>query len=529
MQDHLSFSRFDILIEREAERLTREAELKPAPPFPDALCSPSATRERRERARRDFWFFDQVYFPPESYQDYAPPGEYHRDLVKRAQLPGIHIEAGPRGWAKTVTLKKFTAWLYFAGLLEVGMAYSATLDHASPLLQSIFRILTENPRIEHDFAPTIYQGSAESFDIGSRHFAHRCMMSIYSLRRSARGTSRDFNRPTFCIGDDLQTKNSPLGSEANREVVQRISETYKSMTPGSTMVVAGNNFDTECYIEDLRKQKELGTLPAHWDVSITPAWQPETGSTWPERYEAETEEELMTLVEADDEEDWGGNFQGCPTHRDGRIFPRSKYATYTALPLDVIGVAWNDPNLSLKSAGDTTAMGALLWSRSTGKYYVALASARSYADHEKLLDDYLSIKTVLLRRIPYMGFDGNVNQEVNWTLFVRTWCKLRNRPYPKLHYRKYHVDSLAKNAQLAWNAGDILFPEGFRETENGTVFTNQIFKFAGKKKNKKDDAPDWLISAFEFIHEMNIARPGRSRSGSKSRTPIVHADYYSGI
>jgi len=77
------------------------------------------------------------------------------------------------------------------------------------------------------------------------------------------------------------------------------------------------------------------------------------------------------------------------------------------------------------------------------------------------------------------------------------------------------VDLLAKNAKAAWAAGDILFKKGIAKEEEGELFLNQVFAFVGKKADKKDDAPDVLISANELIHEMALVkRPSVSQHTS---------------
>lgn len=518
------FSRLELLVQAERERLRRAAELLPGTPWPESEKSPERVRARYARACQDYWYFDQQYFPPSAYQNYARPGEFQRYLVRTASGAGIHVEHGPRGSAKTVTLKKFMAWLYYRGTLQVGMTYGSTIEKAGPLQESIGLILSENPRIVHDLRPRIIEQDDEHFSFTSPLLGHRAYLSTFSLRRSARGMSRGFHRPTFALGDDLQNENSPLGSESNAAVLRHIGEVYKSMADSQRMLmIVGNNFSPECFIEDLRIRQEHGLLAPHWNVHITPAWDPATGSYWPERYPATSEEEMRAMVEADDDEDWYGNFQGAPIEPTGKIFPVSGYVEMEddSMPEDAQGVGWCDPNLSLKGAGDTTAVGSLLWTPRHDLYLVQDPHCESFADPNRLLALYLQV----LQRpnVLFGGMDGHVSQASTWTAFIRGFCFKEGIPFPVVHFRRYLTDHLAKNVQIPWSQGRVRFPHGFANTPVGKLFRRQILTFAGKKKNRKDDAADWLISSFELLHELHLARPGNP---DPPEPPVGVDDYY---
>jgi len=89
-------------------------------------------------------------------------------------------------------------------------------------------------------------------------------------------------------------------------------------------------------------------------------------------------------------------------------------------------------------------------------------------------------------------------------------------------YKRYHVDDLAKNAQMVWNNGLIYLPENMLISEEGKSFLNQMFAFAGKKSNKKDDAPDALVCAFEFIHERHLIKSVSTKNTLTSITDFFN-------
>jgi hypothetical protein len=188
------------------------------------------------------------------------------------------------------------------------------------------------------------------------------------------------------------------------------------------------------------------------------------------------------------------------------------YAEWSALPADLVALVWCDPNLALKSQGDTTAMHAIGFSRSTGKKYVIAPRCKSFSDSNDLLAGYMRIVSDLYAmRVPVtaLGFDGNVSQESHWTNHLRSYAREQRIPTPRIEFRHYSVSDIAKNTQMEFNRGAFLFPPGFAKTEEGMRYTAQLWSFSGKKRSgHKDDAPDALICGNEFLYDLGYgSRP----------------------
>jgi hypothetical protein len=65
-----------------------------------------------------------------------------------------------------------------------------------------------------------------------------------------------------------------------------------------------------------------------------------------------------------------------------------------------------------------------------------------------------------------------------------------------------------KTAQYLWDAGKIIFPKGFKDSYMGETFLDQIYSFQGKANSRgrqKDDAPDSLCCAIQFLFEKGFA------------------------
>jgi len=192
--------------------------------------------------------------------------------------------------------------------------------------------------------------------------------------------------------------------------------------------------------------------------------------------------------------EWGDAAQGW-------IFKRDFYSTYTELPSDAKGVIYCDPNLSKKQKGDTTAIVKLLYSALSQCYYVEDVVCKSFDDANELLKSLFALYHND-PKIFSICFDGNVNQESQWTQHIRNFSQIYNTPVPVVDYKKYSVDDLSKNAAILWNEGRIKFRAGISETVDGSEFLTQLYSFTSKKNNKtRDDAPDALICAIQSLFD----------------------------
>ena len=527
------------------KREQSKALLRPAPPWPSADLGDEAALARVAEATADFWAFDRLYFPPEVYtQGHAPPDDYHRHLVDEAQRPGVYIHLGARIHGKTVTAKKLLVWLLLTGRVTIAGTLSQKLDVARNILADVAALIRDNPRITHDWQPRFPVCNADALMMVTERegtcprYRHA---QAFSEGRSVRGYARGFARPEWILCDDLENRKSPMGAAQVKRRIKVLQEAAKSMatptddSPGGTLVCLGNNFDERCAMHTLLKEYEGtgegSTLPPSWRVERWPAWietprivqnsdggtfEMPAGPLWAARFPATTVADLRVRLEPADEDEWQGEFLQNPQPPEGNVFSREHYLEYDALPEDARGVLYCDPNLSIKGKGDTTAITALLFSPAVQSYFVAGARCRSFGDSNDLLDALLDVRDAVNEapgrsRVASVGFDGNVTQESSWTNNVRNWCRIRGRAFPRITWCRYRVDDLAKNTQTAWSNGEIAFPRGFGQTEEGRRYLAQLYAFHGKRapSQMNDDAPDSLICADELLRERGVVkRPG---------------------
>lgn len=491
------------------EKAAHRRALEPAPPWPASERSEAKRKARVAKSCKDFWFFDKTYFTEDMYSGgHAAPCQMHRDIAVFADTPGVHLVCGPREHGKTVTAKKKTIHGILTGRIRIGGTLSHTMPTASNILVDLISLIEDNPRLMEDFGVVFIEKNKEQCALRTSAFKHTVHFAAFSEGRSVRGFSRQFGRPTYLLADDIETLASPLGEEHTKARVKMVAEAYRSLTGGGTILWCANNFDVRCATNTLKLAAEQHALPPGWHVHIYQAWTP-SGPLWKAKFPATSESEMKVMVRATSEADFQGNDQQNPQPDDGERFPRGHYKEWVSLPEDVRGIVIVDPNLSLKEKGDTTAIAQLLYSPKEDCYYIGLGvRCKSYRASDTLLDDTLSMRDPSM--IIAVVFDGNVNQEAQWTNNIRSWCQINKRPFPRVVYHRYNTDIIAKNAELVYAKGRLLFPPGMQSGEEGSRAMQQFFAWSGKKAGRKDDFPDIVICGIEALGEIGFAKPRQS-------------------
>jgi len=512
----------------EAERNERELLelLKPVDGWTGEDATPEARERRLAESDADFWAWDAYYYPTYLYDDYAPSGQFHRNLVSVADCTDkcAHIWMGPRECAKTVTMKKKFVYNMLHGKRKYMALGGETLLPAMNALEDIMTFIDTNDRIKYDYSIVWLQASQNALFIKTNMNKHGTYVSPVSLDRSTKAMQRNVSRLDFVYVTDAENITSSLTKDAIAQRIAWINEARTSLTKNGTLLWEGNNFDPRCAMNHLLTEQERGILSEYFILHIYPAWgvfpsngnvaagftpadvtlSGVEGSVWPERYPATSEAEMKSMCKPMDEYDWCGNYQQKPRIKSGDIFPDTFYQEWKELPDDLKGVIYADQNCSLKGKGDTTAVTALAWSPSTMSYYVYGAHCKSYSNPNKLLMDIIVLRGLTEDIVSgrHVGFDGNVSQEATWTNNVRNFVQINEFPFPPIHYKKYKVDDITKGVQSVYQDGKLFFPPGFRILPEGKEYTDQLFAFQGKKAGKTDDAPDSLVCAFELLTEI---------------------------
>lgn len=502
-------------------RLEIEEQMRVVIPFSEKERTPAAIKARLKRSDEDFFFWDQTYFPAAMYDEYFPPGWFHKEIVRIMDLTDkkAHVMHGPRDSGKTGTAKKKFLYNFLHGKRHYQLFGSETLAPAQTAIVDMLFLLETNERLKHDYKLEWNEASSENLFARSVSNPAGTYVGALSEDRSSRGKQRAFFlRPDLIYLTDFENKTSSFTRDAIEKRILMVNEMRTSLSSKGTLFWEGNNFSVDCAMNYLFTEAERGVLSEEFILHKHAAWDPSrkgsSKSIWFERFPAKSESEMKKMCAPMDDHDWDGNFQGTPTEKSGEIFPDTFYQEWRELPPDLRGVIFLDPNCSLKSKGDTTAITCLSFSIMHQKYFITSARCKSYSDPNQLIKDFLILRSAeKIREISIIAqaFDGNVAQESTWTNFLLNFSKLHNMPLPFIEFKRYKVDDLASVAENEWKTSKFLFPPGFRKTEEGKRYTDQLFKFKTKKSHGKDDAPDTLISALELMQEYHINMLGGNR------------------
>lgn len=503
------------------------------PAFSKSQMTAATTKKRLEIATKNFWAWDKIYFPAEVFPDYAAPGFYHKELIGITDLHDAkaHIFYGPRKTAKTSWLKRKIIFDFLHARRKYIGFGSGTLLAPKLFLESVYAFLSTNKRIKHDYH---LSWGKISLDYGLQLTTNHSItpegsfIQPLSEERSTRGGQINLiDRYDLISFTDLENETSSLTKDAVRKRIDRINEMRSSLEDWGTLIAEGNNFHVDCAMNTLKKEMENGVLSENFQLHIHKAWDEsrpgKAKSVWFAKYPASSEAELKKMLKPENDYDWSGNFQQEPKVRGSDIFPPEFYQEWNSLPKDLRAAIYTDPNLSLKMKGDTTTTGGFAFSPSTQKFYVLPGLiCKPYSDPNELIGDTLMLREKIKSNGIYsrvMAFDGNVSQESHWTQHVRNYSRLKGIPVPSIEYKKYNVDALIKNAEKIYKNRDVFFPPGFKTTETGERFLRQFNSFAGKKRNKKDDAPDWFICIIELLYELKLV----FYSGNFNLSNAVHS------
>lgn len=509
----MSFSAIDIAMQKRSEELRLRESFVDAAAWPEAERSQECIDRRRKRCDDNFWAWDETYFPAELYKGgKATPGLLQRRVVEHAKRPGIQLVIGPRKHGKTVTAKKYLAWALVTGRISVAGTYCETLPKASAMLDDI-QWLLQNARVAHDYQVAVLESNADQLRarIGRNELV---TVAAFSEGRSVRGYVAGFSRPQFLLADDIETLDSSFTQPAVDGRIRRLGETYQSLDEGGTVLVLANNFRRESAVNRLLTESEQGLLPERWNVHHYAAWH-RGRPIWPSRFPATSEDALRALVGAYDDADWMGNYQGRPQPPAGYIFRREFVQFATEIPKDARGVVFVDPNLSKKSKGDTTGIARLRYSPTTELYYLG-GCARSFSSAGELLESALDL---LDGWSSQLGMDGNVSQESHWSQHIRSWCRIHKRPFPPVHFKRYHVDQIAGNLHKLWIDGLVRLEPSMANS----AALEQLIAFTSKAAGNKDDFPDAAISAAQMLNERRMDRGSGQRQTTAS---LIIPDVY---
>lgn len=184
---------------------------------------PKASKQRRDKAWNDFWFFSRTYFP--HYIKSEERSVFH--VYMHETLPGLVDDpkgkkeaiVAPRGEAKsTYVTQLFTLWCIITGRKRFPVIIMDAFDQAALMLEAIKAELEVNPRLSMDFPECSGQGRV--WQAGTIITANNCMIKVAGSGKKLRGYRFGPFRPDLVVLDDIENDEN-VKSKEQRDKLER--------------------------------------------------------------------------------------------------------------------------------------------------------------------------------------------------------------------------------------------------------------------------------------------------------------------
>lgn len=239
---------------------------------------PAAKAARIRRAREDFGFFVQHYFP--HYAEKPSPA-FHLEAAERVKSdPNIKaVIEWFRGAAKSVLFDCIIPiWLANQEQrgLNLGVIIGANLEAATRLLIDLQVELTANERLLHDFGD---QKTTGSWEKGEFTTAAGVKFIALGMRQGVRGLRNRQHRPDYIVIDDIDDLDMSRNPARLSQAVSWIERSILGMLDegDSRVFIVNNRIAKDQVMTRMQKAKP------HWWHSFVPAHDG-IESAWPDKF-----------------------------------------------------------------------------------------------------------------------------------------------------------------------------------------------------------------------------------------------------
>lgn len=256
--------------------------------------SPAARQTRIDRARTDYRYFVEYYFP---HYATAPVPDFHVKLARMVKAnPSIKgIVRWGRGLAKSVVCDTLLPiWLWINGERIYMVIIGNNEDKANILLNDIQAEFGNNQRLINDFGLQVTPGRWAK---GSFSCKERFTAKAIGAGQDARGLREGALRPNYIVADDLEDKDTIRNPRIQDEVVQWIERAIIPAMDGPVRryLHVNNNFAPRTIQEQLRQRHpewKVHRVDACPGADRKPIWH----QKYPPNYYLNLEKEIGTIA-----------------------------------------------------------------------------------------------------------------------------------------------------------------------------------------------------------------------------------------
>jgi hypothetical protein len=251
-------------------------------------------QERIEKARYNFAFFVQYYFP--HYAEYETP-DFHVSLakyVKTNKVCNVIVRWG-RGLAKSVICNNILPlWLWINGESIYMVVIGNNEDKAKILLGDLQAEFEGNERLINDFGKQVTAGSwTNGYFVCKDRFVAKAL----GMGQDARGLRKGAQRPNYINADDLEDKDTLKNPKRQDEIARWIARSVIPTMDGPVrrFLHSNNNFAPRTIQEELYKTHpswKMHRVDACPGSDRKPTWW----QKYPGEYYKEIERDLGTIA-----------------------------------------------------------------------------------------------------------------------------------------------------------------------------------------------------------------------------------------
>lgn len=477
-------------------------------PFPDD--GDEAKKARREKGRKDIFWFARTYFPHYFTCDFAP---FHKELHEMSTSGNqtLNGAAVPRKHGKSsfVTLLEPIHQTLFE-ISPFVLIIAGSEELAEPFITFIKLEFEENERLKQDFGDCITQGHWTSREIWIKNLA--CIMGV-GIHSNFRGLRYRQRRPSLIVIDDIDEDAHVENIKYCKKICQKLIRAgFPSLEKSGTMIAVGTLLNKKSafsqFLEHCReKSKELRERFGESNIKVIVYAAIENGKPlWEAAY---TLEELERIKIQLGPSGWAAEMMNDPLD-DSKfrsewfqyitqdfILQRKRYWTY---------YSGSDPSARDTEKHDYKAHTVIAQDRETKKIYVVEAWGKktSIQDFYEAFFNMYGIYQMVVSVFEEQGFQIYLKND------LEKYCRERHR-YPNIKGVTHTTDKVLRIGRLEAPVAraDILF---IKHHSDQDLLLEQLHYLG---TNMNDDLPDTLEMAVWGLE--NGGPTGKCRSQSRGR------------
>ncbi|KAF0199026.1 MAG: hypothetical protein FD170_3954 [Bacteroidetes bacterium] len=446
---------------------------------------------RVERARRDYQFFVDTYFP---HLATKKCGKFHLDaadyLLKHEDTRALFEWA--RGHAKSTHISLLIPlWLKIQQprKLNVMVLVSKSEDMAVRLLSDLQAELQYNGAFTKDFGKQVKSGS---WTEGEFHTSDGCLFVALGRKQSPRGLKDRGKRPDYIAVDDIDDDELILNPKRVGDALEwMLTALAGTMAMGrGRFVMVGNRIGKDSILSRYAER------PGIFHTTVN-ALDKKGRPSWHENY---TPDEIKKMREFIGERRFQKEYMNNPIN-EGTVFQRKhiRFGKMLDLKLYKTLVAYTDPSFKNSTTADYKAT-MLIGKTPTGEFHVLKAYADQTSVTNMVAWHYL-ISDYVAGKVPIMYFmEANFMQDLLLDEF-RTVGNITGHQIPVRGDQRAKPDKFARIEAMSplFERGLVLLNEQEKDSPGMKTLIDQLLMFEkGSKTN--DDAPDaleggiWMLS-----------------------------------